>query len=106
MIFSLMLGLVYKRKFLIKDEINKYLFFMIVAATILIPITQFHPAVSRLYFYYSIMLILYIPNILAVINDRAIRFIGVLGYSITVLLVFFTNTISSSKLDSYIFFWQ
>ncbi|TVY07216.1 EpsG family protein [Paenibacillus cremeus] len=106
LIFSLLIGIIYRKPFLEKSENNKYLFFMIIAATIIIPMTQFHPAVMRLSFYYSIFLILYIPNILNAINDRIIRLIGNYGYVLASLYMFFSNTISSSNLESYTFFWQ
>lgn len=106
MVFSLIIGFVYRKSLIEKLGINQYLFFMIIAATIIIPITQFHPAVMRLYYYYSIFLIVYIPNILMTINDKAIRLIGIYGYTATSLILFFTSILSTSRLERYLFFWQ
>lgn len=106
MLISVLLGIIYRKPFAARNENNKYLLYMMVSALLIMPITQFHPAVMRLYFYFFIFLIIYIPNILSSINDRLIRNVGVGLYFITGVIWFFTSIIHIEKLESYMFFWQ
>lgn len=105
-VISLILGILYRKSFVLKSESNKYLLYMIIATVILMPITQFHPAVMRLYFYYSIFQILYIPNLLYSIKDKAIRSIGSFLYVSVGAIWFFSSVLYSTKLVNYLFFWQ
>lgn len=106
LVFSLILGVIYRKSLLTENEHNKSLFFMIVAAVFIMPITQFNPAVMRLYYYYSIFLIVYIPNILNAIKDKGIFLLGIYGYTLISLIWFFSNIIPTSRLENYLFFWQ
>jgi hypothetical protein len=105
-VFSVILGIVYRIPFIKENDYNKYFFFMMVASTIILPITQFNPAVMRLYFYNFIFMIIYIPNILSVIHNRIIQLIGISAYTLTSIIWFFYEIIRVSELENYRFFWQ
>lgn len=52
----------------------------ILFATILLPVLQFHPALGRLYFYFSIFTITFIPSFLYSIRDNVLKKIGIIAY--------------------------
>jgi len=106
MLLSLMVGFLFKKSFITSNHFNKYLYFMIVAAIIIFPIVKFNPAMLRLYYYYSIYLIIYIPNVIFAIKDKAIRLIGIYSYVVVSVYIFFSSIIPSSQLGNYLFFWQ
>lgn len=103
---SILIGIIYRKPLLNRDESNKYFFYMMITTAIIMPITQFHPAVLRLNLYFFIFMIIYIPNLLYAINNKMIRFIGISGYIIVGVIVFFTQTIYETNLIEYSFFWQ
>ncbi len=106
MLISVLIGVIY-RKILIDRSINNtYLFYMMISALLIMPLTQFHPAVMRLYFYFFIFLVIYIPNMLSSIKDIIIRYVGIGAYLAIGIIWFFTSTISIEKLETYMFFWQ
>jgi len=106
MVVSTLLGVAFRNPFLAQDEDNKYFFYMMAASTIIMPITQFNPVVMRLYYYYFIFVIIYIPNLMSVIEDRRIQFIGVSGYALTAIIWFLSTSIFTEHLQTYLFFWQ
>ncbi len=106
LVFSLAIGFFYKNSLQRVSTINRSLFFMMAAAIVIMPITQFHPAVMRLYYYYSIFITIYIPNVFYVIKDRFIKMIGIWGYSLTAIFLFVTNIIPVNRLNVFKFFWQ
>lgn len=106
MVFSTILGVIYIKPFIQKNENNKYLFYMMVGSTLIMPITQFNPTIMRLNYYFFIFMIIYIPNLLSVIKDKFIRIIGTLGYSLVGIIWFFTSSISVQQLETYKFFWK
>ncbi len=105
-VFSVILGIVYRIPFIKENDYNKYFFFMMIASAIILPITQFNPVVMRLYFYNFIFMIIYIPNILSVIHNRIIQLIGMSAYTLTSIIWFFYEIIRVSELENYRFFWQ
>jgi len=106
MLASVALGIVFRKQLIRNNDSNKYLFYMMVVSAILMPVTQFNPAVMRLYFYFFIFMIIYIPNLLIVIKDKAIRLICISGYTLIGIVWFFTSIIHIGQIDHYLFFWQ
>lgn len=106
MLISTCIGIVFRKPFMAKHDNNKYLFYMMLASTIIMPVTQFHPAIMRLYYYYFIFMIIFIPNILRAIKDKGIRVIGTLSYFIIGAILFFSSVIYINQLENYQFFWQ
>jgi hypothetical protein len=105
-VFSVVLGIVYRQPFIKKHDYNQYFFYMLVATAMIMPVAQFNPAVMRLWLYYFLFMIIYIPNVLSAINNRIIRLIGISCYTLTAILWFFTEVIRVSELENYQFFWQ
>lgn len=106
MIVSVLIGIIYKKRFFFDDLRNKLLFYMMCMSMIIMPITQFHPAIMRLFYYYFIFMIIYIPNLLSAIKDPIIRVVGYSGYILVGILYFYNNVIPSAQLENYLFFWQ
>lgn len=106
MLISVLIGVIYRRPFMEKSMNNIYLFYMMLSALLIMPLTQFHPAVMRLYFYFFVFLIIYIPNLLSSIKDIIIRYVGVGAYLVIGFIWFFTSIIPIEKLETYMFFWQ
>ncbi|SFF58658.1 EpsG family protein [Halobacillus alkaliphilus] len=105
-LFSVIIGVIYRKMLINKNENNKYFFYMMITALLIMPVTQFHPAVTRLYYYFFIFMIIYVPNLFNSIDDKLIRFIGMGGYIIIGLYLFFGKIIYNTDLDNYLFFWQ
>lgn len=106
MFISSILGIIYRKKSINLDSSNKYFFYMILISTIIMPITRFNPAVMRLYLYFFIFMIIYIPNIIYSINNRFIRISGVTGYLAVGIIWFFSSVIYTEQIERYLFFWQ
>lgn len=106
MVLSVLLGIIFRKPFIAKNENNKYLFYMMLASIIIMPVTQFNPTIMRLYYYYFVFMIIYIPNILYTIKDKRIRTIGACSYFIIGAILFFTSLIHTNQLETYLFFWQ
>lgn len=104
-VFTVLLGIVYRKKLEEKSKNNKYFFYMMMASMLILPITQFHPVLFRLLNYYFIFMIIYIPNLLYAIDNKVLRVTGIFGYVITGF-IFFRQTITVSRLEDYLFFWQ
>lgn len=106
MIISTLIGIVYKRQFLAGNPNNRFLFYMMCLSVVIMPITRYHPAMMRLFYYFFIFMITYVPNLLSSIKDPMIRNVGYIGYFITGVIFFFTNVIPNARLENYLFFWQ
>lgn len=106
MVISVIIGFIYRKQFLSARENNKLLFYMMCMSVIIMPITKFHPAMMRLMYYFFIFMIIYIPNLIVVIRDPIIRFIGYAGYIFIGFFYFYMNVIPSARLEDYLFFWQ
>ena len=61
----LVLGFFYNKNFIINNPDNKILLYFLAATIALIPVSKIHPAFFRITNYYSIFIILYIPNLIA-----------------------------------------
>lgn len=106
LIVLLMLGVIYRKKFLINNN-NKILFFMIAAALALIPIAKINPAVFRIINYYQIFTILYIPNLIASIPDRLMKFVITYGFLILGIYYFYYKLRSYGIwMHPYVFYWS
>lgn len=106
MLFNILLGILYRKRFIAKNTNNKFFLYMMIAAAIIMPLTQFHPAMMRLYYYYFIFLIIYIPNLLNAIDNHTIRYFGIIGYMAISIFYFFADIIYTSELEKYSFFWK
>lgn len=64
--------------------------YMIIAAIVMYPLLQFNPSIFRLHFYYSIFIIIYIPNVLKKIRNPYFR-LAISGGYLTVATYYFMN---------------
>lgn len=71
MLFTLLLGIIYKENF-IKGN-NKVIYIMFAISLLIWPVTSANASVFRLYYYYNIFLILYIPNMLSSIKNKSMQ---------------------------------
>ena len=102
-----LLGLIYKDKLLKLQSNNKLLFFMMAAVVLLIPIAKFNPALSRIYIYYSVYMILYIPNILTCLKGERACTLMLCFFIILGCFNFFYKLNSYGiRQIPYVFFWQ
>ncbi|MFW6016296.1 MAG: EpsG family protein [bacterium] len=106
-LFSVILGLIYDSGYQDKARFNKTLLFMIIAVAIIWPIASFHPGVFRLYYYYSIFLVLFIPNIIELINNKVIKRYIYMVYIIVGSYYLITQIIlRDNNMNPYYFFWN
>lgn len=90
-----------------ESDNNDFYYFMMLATIVLWPIAKTHPAMFRLTFYYSIFMIIFIPNILKSVKDWRLRLIYTGSYVI-VAIFNITNKvlIPGIQLLPYRFFWE
>jgi len=105
LVISVILGVIFRKQLIEKNPNNSYFMQMMIMTTILMPITMFHPAVMRLFQYFFIFMIIYIPNLLHSIKDHLLRYIAIFSYILTGLILFFGTTIEVNLLQEYLFFW-
>lgn len=90
-----------------KDETYIKYYKAIYLSAVLLPIVKINPTLFRIYQYFSIYLVVFIPMMLSRIKDKKIRLIGHLGYNAVCLYLLFTKTlIEINKLIPYSFFWD
>lgn len=106
LILTLIVGIIYRKSFTLSNPINIYLFYMMLSSVVIFPIIRINPVVLRLNYYFFIFMIIYVPNVLNVIKDRAIVFIGTCTYLIIGFFWFFTSIINSNQLIPYLFYWN
>lgn len=110
--FILAIGLYMQyRQNVFEDGEVKNLFILVYFALLIFISTRFNLAVMRLYYYYLIFLIVYIPNIITKINDKSLRLImnAIIIFASLYFLIFkvFSDPTSvASKLMPYYFFWE
>jgi hypothetical protein len=103
----LILGILYKKNFIIHSHNNKMLFYFIAATVALIPLAKINPAFFRITNYYAIFIILYIPNLIASIRDKGTKSI-IFICMIALGLFYFYYKIPSYgiRMHPYIFYWD
>ena len=75
----------------------------ILLAAILLPVLQFHPALGRLYFYFSIFMIILIPSFLLSIKDTSQKVLGIICYITVYMMLFNTYFVPEKCLYPYKF---
>ena len=66
--------------------------YMMICAVAVYPVLQFNPAVFRLHYYYSVMMIIYVPNVLKRYRDNRTRWGLTLGYYAIIVYYMFQYT--------------
>lgn len=109
MILTVVLGLIYRKYFTGKRNENKVYLYLQVLAACLWPIASVNSALSRMYMYYQVFLILYVPALLKSIGNRHQfeRLIVKYGYY-AVALYFLVDEVMApvKQFYPYYFFWQ
>ena len=76
-------------------------------SAVLLPIVRINPALFRIYAYFSIYEVVFIPLMLSKVNQKMIKVVGYMGYFGVYLYLFFTQSVASSlKVTPYMFFWM
>lgn len=113
MLLTILLGLVFKksnvkkqRNYKEKKDYNELFYFQIIS-TMICPIASFNPALARIYYFYHIFLILFIPDLLSNIIDKKMKIIIECLFVLISFYYFYTQIISADlKIVPYSFFWQ
>ena len=108
MILSVILGFFYNKKFKEYDEgSHKELLYFQILSVIIWPIASVNPALFRMYYYYHIFVILYVPSLIKSISRKTEGLVVTGGYLFVSLYFLFTQTLSpAQKFYPYMFFWE
>jgi hypothetical protein len=107
MLLSIILGCIYYKNLKEQNENNKTFFYMIIVSAVIWPIMSVNPALARLYYYYSIYSIIYIPNLIVSIKDKGVKLIVTGGYLLVGGYYLIMQVIlSSNNYYPYYFFWK
>ena len=106
-ILSILLGIIYNGVSCKDNKCNETLLYMMVAVAIIWPIASVNPALFRIYYYYSIFMILFIPNLIYRIKDKIIKLSIYSGYLVVAIYFLVTQVIlANNNLNPYMFFWK
>lgn len=98
---------VMQEQFRESNPINSLMFFMIASTAAIFWMLKANPTLFRLYFYYYIYVIIFIPNQIKAIKSQALRWSFAAGYLFVGAYFFYTQVLAADlKLIIYYFFWQ
>lgn len=100
LILLVMFMFVFSKQILYKNEKNKYYYNALVIALFFVPLTYINPSAMRIVQYYSIFMMLVIPEIICVFKERDQRVVKFL-FICTILILFL-----KAGNSGYLFFWQ
>lgn len=104
-IITALLGLIFNKQMYEGSKKNNPFLCMMLITVAIFPIAKFNPAVFRLHYYYSIFMIIYIPNMLANIINKSIKNIGYTAYAFLMMYMFFLQSdYVQLKIAPYSFF--
>ena len=111
MILTVVLGFYYSGSFREKklDHVdgNRDLFYLQVLSVILWPIASLNSALFRMYFYYHIFIVLYVPSLIGSIKNKIERMIVYAGFLFVSISFLVTQVLPVSQAyNPYYFFWQ
>ena len=107
MILTVILGFLFRRSFIGEESDNRGILYMQVVAAILWPIASVNPAIARMYYYYHLFFILFVPLLIKSIPEWPIRLIVSTGYYGVGIYFLITQILKTSMmLSPYYFFWQ
>lgn len=107
MLLSTILGFLYYKDIIKQNENNKIFLYMIIVSAVIWPIMSFNPALARLYFYYSIFIIIYVPNLIESIKNNGAKIIITAGYLFVGGYYLITQVITKgNNYYPYYFFWK
>lgn len=90
-----------------KDFLSKHKnsFKAVLLAAVLLPIVRYHPALTRIYFYFSVFEIILIPSMLVSIRDLKTRLTGTVCYFVGALYMMLLQ-LPAKNVIPYLFFWS
>ena len=107
MLLSIILGFIYYKEFREQNVNNKVFLYMIIVSAVIWPIVSINPALFRLYYYYNIFIIIFVPNLIVSIKDRESKFILTVGFLLVGIYYLITQVITSQlNYYPYYFFWK
>lgn len=107
LVLSAILGFYYRRNFLDKNNGEKELFYLQVLTAMIAPFSLINSALYRIYFYFNIFIIIYVPTLVRAIKEKNERYIIVGGY-VFVSIMFLLKIVMNPEQHyyPYYFMWQ
>ena len=105
LIAMVVFGVVY-RKHMWEQEIDRHLFLILSAATILMPICFSNPVLFRANYYYSIYLCIYMPRMVKAFGASEEKRMFVVSLMFVTIYYFFHSALPGGHLENYLFMWQ
>lgn len=109
MVLSVVLGYYYKKEFVEKknESSNKVLLYLQILSVALWPIASINSATFRMYYYYHMFIVLFVPSLISSINKRIEKLIVISGYLFVSIFFIVTQILPVSQgFNPYMFFWQ
>lgn len=89
------------------NSINSLCFCMLATTAMILPVLKYHPVLHRLFYYFYIYVIIFIPNQIKSIKTQAVRTGFTVAYMFVGLYFFATQVLFPDlKIIEYEFFWQ
>ena len=104
--FSMVVFGVLNRKIIQDNPDTRFFFYMMGMVLVMFPLFQINPALSRIWIYFSVYIVLYVPNMCALIENRHISTIILAAIVLYGLISFFYKANQSTRVLPYVFFWQ
>lgn len=103
---SIFTGLLFTYKQLANETKYRYLFYMIFSSILLLPVATYHPAFFRVQYYFSIFLVIYVPDLLnRSFSKQSYRLLC----SLLIVILgtrFIIDVLSSPSFSNFRFFWS
>lgn len=103
MLLTVVLAFIYGPKRKEKNVVKNLITYMMMVAVLIYPILQFNPTVFRLHYYFSIMIILFIPTVLKNIRNAEVRFFFSYFFFFVAVYYFLEFTMENMGVNPYSF---
>ena len=104
--FTFMLGILFRRSYFI-DRSNVNILLMVGISVLLWPITRLNVNMFRLFYYYHIFIILYIPNLVKCLQSKYLKIVLMIIYLVIGCYYLYNYVINTVLgVSQYTFFWQ
>ena len=106
----LVLGVINLKKFILTNperKRNQFLFVCICMVAVLFPVLKQNPTYFRLYYFYYMYMVVYIPNMLSSYSNQQIRWLIKVGLFILGIYMYYKQIVlTNNPLLPYHFFWN
>ena len=124
MILSVALGFIYRKEFVGENNVtdvdtvqnafqintminNRVLLYLQILAVIIWPIASVNSATFRMYYYYHMFMILYVPALLNSVKSNRIRLLIKIGFMFAAIFFLYTQILPPQQgYNPYLFLWQ